>query len=53
MSEQELQEFRRAIQRVREAHATPENARELLRSEGVLDAAGELTAALRGTADRQ
>ena len=51
MSEQELQEFRRAMQRVREAHATPEKARELLKSEGVLNAAGELSVALRRNVD--
>jgi hypothetical protein len=42
MSEQDYQEFLKALERVRAQHATPEKARELLIKEGVLTESGEL-----------
>jgi len=44
MSEKQLKEFLKAMERVRKQHATtPKKARKFLREEGVLTASGRLT----------
>jgi hypothetical protein len=47
MSNQDLQEFLAAIERLRREISTPEAARAMLIEEGILDANGELAAPYR------
>jgi len=44
MSEKQLKEFLKSMERVRKAHATtPKKARQFLREEGILTPSGRLT----------
>jgi len=48
MSEKQLKEFLKSMERVRKLHATsPKKARKFLREEGVLTASGKLTSRYR------
>jgi hypothetical protein len=47
MSDQELEDFRIAVQKFDKAHNTPAKAREVLRQQGLLTAKGQLRAPYR------
>jgi len=47
MSNQELEDFRIAVQKFDKAHSTPAKAREVLRQQGLLTVRGQLRAPYR------